>query len=137
MSRSSTREGERCRSQAEPTVALAAVFAVAVGVSLYATVLADATPETDREVAEPTLERVHERLTRGGVTAPDRIDAAAAAGPPGYDLNVTLEAAGREWYVGPTMGTDRGEAGAASRRVSVRVAPGVVRSGRLGVRVRA
>jgi hypothetical protein len=160
MSRSSTREagvracagasadtGGRGRAQAEPTVALAAVFAVAVGVSLYAGVLVDAVPETDREVAEPTLDRVHERLTAGGVAAPDRLATAAAAGPSGYELGVTVEAAGRRWHVGPRLGSDEGGgpnvgAGAgvdvdvASRGVSVRIAPGVVRSGRVVVRVR-
>lgn len=139
--RESSRRGSD-RAQTEPTVALAAVFAVAVGVGLYAGVLSDAVPDRDRDLAEPTLGQVHERVTTGGVASPSRLDRLVDSdvSPAGYDTNVTLGAGGEYWAVGPPVG--RGGSGAAEtdtafRRVAVRLAPGTVRPGRLTVRVRS
>lgn len=126
----------RDRAQAEPTVALAAVFAVALGVSVYAGVLAGALPDADRDLAEPTLRRLHERVTSGGVADPARLrTAAASAGPSGYELNATLGVDGRRWSVGPNPPETADAADGASRPVSVRLGPGRVRPGRLRAEV--
>ncbi|WP_424000036.1 DUF7285 family protein [Haloarcula salina] len=129
MSRSSD------RATTEPLAALVAVFAVGVGLSLYAGVLDDAfgSLEQDRIVAAPTADAVEQRLSSAGVVDPARTDSALDALPAGYRGNVTVSVtdAGR-WSTGPTP-----PAGADSdtRIVSVRVAPGTVRRGRLRVRV--
>lgn len=138
MSRSSVRDGavsvddsDVRRAQVEPLAALAAVFAVCVGLALYAGVLSSVTPETSRDLAGPTLDRVHDRLSTGGVGVPARLDAAADAGPEGYDLNVSLAADDRRWTLGPNP--PPGVDDTASRPTGVRVAAGRVHSGRLRV----
>lgn len=135
MSRSSARDGalssDSARAQVEPLAALAAVFAICVGLALYAGVLSSVTPGTGRELADPTLDRVHDRLSTGGVAVPERLDAAQAVGPDGYDLNVSLAADDRQWGVGPTP--PPGAADTASRSTGVRVTPGRVAPGRLRV----
>jgi len=128
MSRWSTR-----RAQVEPTAALVAVFAVAVGLTLYAGAL-DSLPaaEDSRRVAEPTLSRVHESLTASGVADSADLSDTLAAGPDGYHVAVTLAADGERWRVGPAAPPT---AATAARPVSVRIAAGVVVSGRLRVEV--
>lgn len=129
MSRSSTR-----RAQVEPTAALVAVLAVATGLVLYAGALDGALPADDdaRRVAEPTLSRVHERLTSTGVADPSALNRTRTVGPDGYHVAVTLAADGERWRVGPAAPST---AATAARPVSVRVAPGVVVAGRLRVEV--
>ncbi|MFB6281748.1 MAG: hypothetical protein ABEH40_06995 [Haloferacaceae archaeon] len=129
MSRSSARRG-----QVEPTVALAAVFGVVVGVGLYAGVLADAMPgERDRNLAAPTAERVHDELApTAEIVVPKRLDRVGNATPDGYRANVTVRVAGRRWAVGPAAPR---RADAAARRTSVRLGPGRVRAGTLRVEV--
>lgn len=129
MSFSSVRRG-----QVEPTAALAAVFGVVVGLGLYAGVLAGATPiDRDRDLAGPAVERVHDRLTGGdGVARPDRLSAAADAGPDGYRLNATLRVATMRWTVGPRPPPT---ADATTRRTGVRIGPGRVDPGVLRVEV--
>jgi hypothetical protein len=124
-------DGDPGRAQVEPLAALAAVFAVCVGLTLYAGVLSSVTPGTSRDLAEPTLDRVHDRLSTGGVGVPARLDTAAHAGPDGYDLNVSLTADDRRWTLGPSP--PPGVADTASRSTGVRVAAGRVRPGRLRV----
>ncbi|WP_257298900.1 hypothetical protein [Haloarchaeobius sp. FL176] len=121
------------RAQVEPTAALVAVFAVAVGLTLYAGAL-DSLPaaEDSRRVAEPTLSRVHESLTASGVADPAELSDTLAAGPDGYHVAVTLAADGERWRVGPAAPPT---AATAARPVSVRIAAGVVVSGRLRVEV--
>jgi hypothetical protein len=136
MSRSSVREGDGCvrdvaRAQTEPLAALAALFAVCAAVTLYAGVLGDVTPRSERDLASPTLDRVHDAVTTAGVAVPDRLAAAPADGPQGYRVAVTLTAEDREWRAGPTP--PPGATDAAVRSVGVRLAPGRVRAGRLGV----
>jgi len=120
------------RGQVEPTAALVVLLAVCAAVSTYATVLGGSWDETDRDVAAPTLERVVDRLAIGGVADPRRRRRAQHAGPTGYRLNITLAAGGRRWHAGPSPGTD---VDTATRTLSVRLAPGRVRPGRVRVEV--
>lgn len=129
MSRSSVRRG-----QVEPTVALAAVFGVVVGLGLYAGVLADAMPgDRDRTLADPAAERIHDELApTAEIVVPDRLDRADEAAPDGYRVNVTVTVATRRWTAGPAAPPT---ADTARRRTSVRLGPGRVRSGTLRVEV--
>lgn len=126
------RSSSRGRGQAEPTVTLAAVLAIAFGLAAYAIVLGDAVPTQDRDFAEPTLVRAHDRLTPGGVADPSRLDLARDEAPAGYGANLTLATADRRWTVGPIAppSADR-----ASRSVGVRLGPGTVRPATLAVEV--
>ncbi|WP_363467435.1 DUF7285 family protein [Halogeometricum borinquense] len=129
-----TRTGERrqARAQTSPVAALAALFAVCAGLSLYVTVLGGSVPLLeDRAVADPTLDRVHDVIDDGGVVDAERLPDAMTRGPDGRRLNVTLTASDDVWTVGPAVpqeATDR-----ASRLVSVRLSPGQVEPGRLTV----
>ncbi len=136
MSRSSARRG-----QVEPLAAIAAVFAIGVGLALYATILGATYPgEADRDVAEPTLAKVSEAVVDNGVVSPEaleRLGTAAAGGhheyaPDGYRMRVVLTAGDREWATTPGSPES---ARSASRRVGVKLAPGNVRPGRLRVEV--
>lgn len=120
------------RAQVEPLAALAAVFAVGVALSTYAGVLDSTLPTSDRDLAGPTVERVERRASDAGVLDPDSLAGGLRAGPDGYRLNLTLTAAGRTWSAGPPAPAS---ADAASTTVSVRVAPGRVRPGRLRAEV--
>jgi len=123
------------RGQVEPIAALVCLLAVCAAVSTYATALAGAGYETDRDVAEPTLDRVVDRLAAGGVAVPDRMERARRAGPRGYRLNVTVAAAGERWHAGPTPPGRRADTDTAARTIGVRLAPGRVRPGRVRVEV--
>ena len=125
MSRSSTRRG-----QTEPLAVLAALFAVGAGLTLYAGVVDTSLGQREAPDADPTLDRVHSAVTENGVVDPSALDAALAAAPDGHRVRATLTADGREWTAGPETPPD---ARSASRTVSVRVAAGKVRVGRLGV----
>ncbi|MFC6988060.1 hypothetical protein ACFQJD_03745 [Haloplanus sp. GCM10025708] len=127
MSRSSAR-----RAQVEPTAALAAVLVVCAGVGLYADVLHGAMPESDREIAPPTLARVYDTVAPDGVVAPSRLADGHDAGPAGYRRNLSVRAGGEQWGVGPTPPPT---AEGASRLVSVRLGPARVVPGRLRVEV--
>lgn len=102
-----------------------------MALSLYATVFAGVVPTPDRNVAEPTLERVHNTVVTAGVAVPSRLDQATAAGPDGYRLHVLLQLGSQRWAVGPAPPTNGVET--ASRRAAVRTGPGSVRTGRLRV----
>jgi hypothetical protein len=129
MSRSSA------RGQVEPIAALVCLLAVCVAVATYATALAGAGYETDRDVATPTLDRVVDRLAAGGVAVPGRTERARRAGPAGYRLNVTVAAAGERWHAGPRPPGRRADTDTATRTISVRLAPGRIRPGRVRVEV--
>lgn len=59
------------RGQTEPLAALAAVFAVSVGITLFVGAYGGATShQTDRNLAEPTLERTVDRIGDGGTVDP-------------------------------------------------------------------
>jgi len=124
------------RGQVEPTAALVVLLAVSGAVSAYAVALDGVSAErrADRALADPTLDRVTGVLVTGGIAAPTRTERAHHAGPDGYRLNVTVAAAGRRWHAGatPPRGATTDVAG---RAVSVRLAPGRIRSGRVRVEV--
>lgn len=124
------RTADRCRGQVEPLAALAALFAVGVGLSTYAVVLTDASPHPERDVAAPTLAAVHDAVSEQGVVQPARLDRALEYRPTGRRLAVTVATDERQWTAGPSPPAtgDRAE-----RRVSVRLGPGRVRVGWLRV----
>lgn len=120
------------RGQVEPLAALAAVFAVGVGVSLYVGAL-DATLSnltTDHRIAAVALERFLAESSAFGSVRPPVEEAAASARPTGRRLNATLRADGAEWTGGPARPSS---SECVARRVSVAVEPGRVRPGILEV----
>ncbi|WP_336022038.1 DUF7285 family protein [Halobellus salinisoli] len=162
MSSSSTREsaarGPRAlspgasRAQTTPLVALIALFAVCTGLSLYATTLGAVTPdETANALAEPTLERVYDDVSEGGVVSPVGLPRDGPATPDGYLVAVVVttpkgtwtngrrppEAAGRVATVGSagvdSAGTDTDGVDSAERPVSVATVDGDVVWGTLRV----
>jgi|AntRauTorcE11898_2_1112593.scaffolds.fasta_scaffold01155_4 hypothetical protein len=120
------------RGQASPTAALAAVAAVGIGLSLYASIFAGAVPTADRDVATPTLTAVHEVVAPTGVAEPERIDAAVDAGPTGWSLRIELRAGPQQWTAG-TAPRPESTIQSAGRRVPVRTSPGQVEFGWLRV----
>lgn len=91
MSRSSTCE----RGQTEPLAALVAVAALSVGLALYGGALEAVLPGTaERDIADPTLDRVWAQIGSDGVYDPagrpltDRIDAGSM--PDGYAVRVAV-----------------------------------------------
>ncbi|RXK48484.1 DUF7285 family protein [Halorientalis pallida] len=128
MSRSSGRRG-----QVEPLAAIVAVFALGVGLTVYAGAVDDALPGTEpRNVAQPTLSAVEDTVETAGVVRPGRLDGTKSAAPAGRRLNVTLTAGDRRWSRG-TSPPDSAQL--ASTRVSVGLESGRVQPGRLTVRV--
>jgi hypothetical protein len=121
------------RAAAEPLAALVAVFAVTVGIALYAGVLDDAIAgtDTDRNRAAPTADLIEQRLSTAGILDPGGVNRSLAGVPGGYSGNVTVEA-DQQWSAGPTppAGSDTAE-----RTVHVRASPGVVCRGTLRVSV--
>jgi hypothetical protein len=118
--------------QTEPLAALVAVAAVGIGLSLYAGVLDDAIADTsDREIAEPTLDRVERVLASDGVADPEVLTEAVASGPAGYRINLTLGTTRHRWTAGPTPDNDVVDR--AERPASVRVGPADVRPGTIQV----
>ena len=133
MSRWSRREpAGRRRGQTEPLAALVALFAVCAGVNLYATVLGGSVPVADRDLSDPTLERICDTASRAGAVSPELLSTAVDAGPDGRRVNATLSAGSRQWSAGPTPPE---RADRTSRTVSVRLGPGRIAPGRLSVRV--
>jgi len=126
MSPSSARSG-----QAEPLPALAAVLAVGLALTLYADALAAVEPEpSEPGTAGATLQVAHDVVVDDGAALPRRITDAAAAGPPGYGVNVTLTADEHRWTAGPLPPPGASD---ASRRTAVRIDRWTVRPGRLSV----
>ncbi|WP_336134656.1 DUF7285 family protein [Natronomonas amylolytica] len=120
------------RAQVEPLAALAAVFAVGVGLSLYAGALdgALAALDDDREMAPTAADAFVAEASSFGVVDPPLSTAAEAARPTGYRLNATLSVGEHRWQAGPPRPRT---ADCVERRVSARTAPGTVRPGRLEV----
>jgi hypothetical protein len=119
------------RGQVEPLAALAAVFAVSVGLAMYAGVLDDAIPtQPESETPQAVLDTVHRSLSSAGVSTPTRLDRAMGTVPNGWHANVTLTAGGQQWQRGQTPPSD---ATRETRRVSVRLAPHRIEPGQLRV----
>lgn len=119
------------RGQTEPLAALAAVFVVAIGLSVYAGVIDDAlTGSPDRDLAEPTLDRIERSIAPAGVVQPSRLDGASEHGPDGHRMHVTVAAGNRRWTAGPTppnATADRAETRIAVEIAKTRVEPGTLR----------
>jgi hypothetical protein len=116
------------RGYVEPVAAIAAVFAVAAGLTIYVGALGGTLEGTDRPVAETVLEDVRAEGATLGVVEP--ADLRAARPPAGWHANVTLATRDGRWTSGPAPPAD---ANGASARLSVRLGPGTVRPGRLTV----
>lgn len=120
------------RAQVEPLAALSAVFAVGLALSAYAGVLDATLPTADRNLAEPTVERVERVVCEARVADPSALADGLDVGPDGYRVNLTLVAAGHRWHAGPPTPPT---ADSAESAVSVRVGPGRIRTGRLRAEV--
>jgi len=116
------------RGYVEPLAAIAAVLAVAAGMTVYAGSLDDAGGTRDRAIATTVLEGLRTDATSFGVLQPSRL--ADAAVPPGWQANLTLATRDGRWARGPTPPAD---ADRATAQVAVRLGPGEVRPGRLTV----
>lgn len=120
------------RAQVEPLAALAAVFALGVGLTLYAGTVDSTLPSltTDRAVAPTAADRLVAEASSLGAVEPPLGRATDAARPTGYELNVTLRADGSTWKAGRPR---RASGDCHRRSVSARVGPGQVRPARLEV----
>jgi hypothetical protein len=140
--RDSDRSRAGPRAQTEPFAALAAVVVVALALSVWAGAFEESLPEpVDRDLAEPTADRVERALTVGGIVRPARLSRNESTGTPspvvnrsapeGYRLNVSIVGNGGRQSVGPAAPST---AEAATRRIGVG-RPGSVSPARLEVRV--
>ena len=118
------------RGQAEPLAALAAVFAVGVGLAVYAGALPEA-DEPSTVDPDTVLQDVRQSPMEGGVLVPGTLGTGREV-PAGWEVNVTLETPDGRRTLGPSPPPD---ARRASRPVTVRLAPGALRPGRLRVAV--
>lgn len=120
------------RAQVEPLAALAAVFAVGVGLAMYAGALDTTLPllTADRDVAPTAADRLTSVAATSGAVEPPLTGPVEEARPTGYELNATLTTAAGTWTGGPPRPP---EPECERRAVSVRVGPGRVRPGRLEV----
>lgn len=135
------------RAQVEPVAALVAVFAVGTALSVYAGVLDSTLQTPDRNLAEPTVEQAEHAVADVGVLNPEALPTGLRAGPDGYQVNLTLDAAGQTWHAGPTpppsadtadsadSADSADTADTADLAVSVQVGPGRIRPGRLRAEV--
>ena len=124
MRRSSARAGTA------PLAALAALFAVGLGLSIYAGAL----PTADREQPtdpETVLQEVRRAATTAGVLDPDSL-APIDSLPAGWTVNVTLETPAGRRHLGPPPAAN---AARAARTVTVEREAGVRTGGRLSVAV--
>ena len=120
------------RGQTEPLAALAAVFALGVGLSLYVGVLDSTLPSltVESEMAPIAADRFVAEASDLGVVRSPIERAADTASPNGYVTNATLRSDSSVWTAGPTR---EPSADCVRRRVSVRTAPATVRPGLLEV----
>lgn len=118
------------RGYVEPIAALVAVFALGLGLTLYAGTLADASTDHEREVAQTVIDSLTREAETLAVLSPARLRNASV--PRGWSVNVTLVSPAGRWTAGeaPPPDADR-----ARRRVAVRLGPGTVRPGWLRVAV--
>ncbi|ODR83217.1 hypothetical protein BG842_13055 [Haladaptatus sp. W1] len=121
------------RAQTEPVAAIVAVFAVCFGLLAYTGVLGDAMPRSERTLGPTTLPSVRDAASSNGILIPTHLTESSAT-PDGYRCNVTLTVGKREWHDGPTPPSNaKVPSSSAATTVSVRIAPGDVRPGRLRV----
>jgi hypothetical protein len=113
----------------EPLAAIAALFAVGVGLTVYAGALPDP-GGTDSVDPEAVLGEVRAAATTDGVLDPDAVSTAVV--PAGWRVNVTLETRIGRVTVGPEPAPN---AATASRPLTVALAPDVRGPGRLSVAV--
>lgn len=118
------------RATVEPLAALAAVFAVGVGLALYAGALPVSEDEAGLDAAG-VLQEVRLAATDGAVLDPTRV-AVPPDVPAGWRVNVTLRTRSRTRQLGPPVA---GTPARADRPITVRLAPGRLRPGRLSVAV--
>lgn len=116
------------RGYVEPIAAIAAIFAVGVGLTLYSGVLAGTLDPSDRTVAETALDDLRYGASERGVLDP--VQVLLWEGPAGWSSNVTLATEAGRWTRGPTPPED---AVRTTRRVGVRLGPSRIRPGRLTV----
>ncbi len=121
------------KAQVEPIAALAAVFAVCVGLAVYAGAVDGLLGGDDRDVAETVLDRTAREAGPPGVVTVAGLRNADLA-PPGWTANVTLRTATERVALGPTAPSET-TTQQAQRTVPVRLGPGQVRPGRLVVEV--
>lgn len=122
----------RDRAQTEPVAAIVTVFAVCLGLLVYTGVLGNAIPRSERTLAPTALSAVRDETSSNGIVVPTRLAEGLDANPVGYRLNASLSVGERTWHDGPTPPS---AADTATATVSVRIAPGDVRPGRLHVAV--
>lgn len=122
---------ESNRAQVSPLAALVAVFAVCVGLSMYACVAVDTLPDDDQSLAAPTLEQVTD-LTEGSLHPEEMPAVVDRVGAPGTQVALTLETTQQTWQYGPQAPPDADQ---ATETVSIRVEQGIVRTGTLTVEV--
>lgn len=120
------------RAQTEPITALAAVFALGIGLSLYAGVLDTTLPQlrTDREMAPHAADRLEAEVSAFGAVQPPLEGTIEPARPTGYRLNATVRSKAGRWPGGPPRPSD---AECVDREVTVRLSPARVRPGVLEV----
>jgi len=120
------------RGQTEPIAALAAVFALGIGLTMYAGALDATLPRlhTDREMAPTAADRLQTDASRFGAVDPPLNESVQAARPTGYRLNATLRTEGHRWAAGPPRPS---APECVERRLTVRTAPAHVRPGVLEV----
>ncbi len=120
------------RAQTEPLAALVAVFALGVGLSLYAGAIDATLPAltTDREMAPYAADRLVAESSAFGAVVPPLEGHLAAARPTGYELNASVRTDEGTWSAGPGRPPTPE---CVDRHVTVRVAPGRVRPGLLEV----
>lgn len=120
------------RAQVEPLAALAAVFAVVVGLGLYAGALDGAVPpDQEPEPAPTVVDSVADAASDPtGVVEPSLLPTAQSTVPDDRRVNATLTAGSERWVVGPPV--PEGPTDRAARRVGVRTGDGIA-LGRLRV----
>lgn len=118
------------RGYVEPVAALAAVFALGLGLTVYAGTLHETRPANDRQVAETVLASLQQDAAVLGTLEPARLRRAEP--PANWSANVTLVTADGRWVHGNVPPP---RARRASAQVAVRRAPGRVLPGRLEVAV--
>ena len=118
------------RGSVEPIAALAAVFALGLGLTVYAGTLHDTRPTDDRRVAQTVLASLQRDAAMLGTLEPARLRRAEP--PANWSANVTLVTGDGRWVHGEVPPP---RARRASEQVAVRRAPGRVVPGRLEVAV--